>query len=65
MLAIFLKRPHGALKGKTPSQVDSELSNKTPFSDEIEALYDISKEHVQDANFSVEMRLRALKVVKR
>ncbi len=59
------KRPHGALKGKTPSQIDSELANKTPFSDEIEALYDISREHVQNANFSVEMQLRNLKAISR
>jgi transposase InsO family protein len=59
------KRPHGALKGKTPSQIGSELANKTPFSDEVEALYDVSKEHVQDANFAVEMQLRNLKGIRR
>ncbi len=55
------KRPHGSLKGKTPSQIDSELSEKTPISEEVEALYDPSKEHVQNANFAVEMQLRKLK----
>ncbi len=27
------KRPHGALKGKTPFQMDSELSDKTPITE--------------------------------
>lgn len=28
------QRPHGSLRGKTPSQYSSELGNKTPFWDE-------------------------------
>jgi len=55
------QRPHGSLKGKTPAQVNAELSDKTPLQDEICALYDPAKEHIQDANYSIEMQLRKLK----
>ncbi len=55
------QRPHGALKGKTPSQVDSELSEKTPLQEEVCALYDPSKEHIQEANYYLEMQLKKLK----
>ena len=55
------QRPHGGLKGKTPSQRDSELCDKTPLSEEVQAQYDSSKEHIQDANYYVEMKMRELK----
>jgi transposase InsO family protein len=55
------QRPHGSLKGKTPSQRDSELSDITPLSEEVEALYDPSKEHIQEPNYHLEMKLRELK----
>ena len=44
------QRPHSSLNGKTPSQVDSELSEKTPLHEEVSALYDSSKERIQVAN---------------
>ncbi len=55
------QRPHGALKGKTPSQVDSELVEKTPLQEEVCEQYDQSKEHIQLANYYQEMQLRKLK----
>ncbi|MCD8542496.1 MAG: integrase core domain-containing protein [Gammaproteobacteria bacterium] len=55
------QRPHGGLKGKTPSQRDAELCEKTPLSEEVQAMYDRSKEHIQNANYYVEMKLRKLK----
>ena len=55
------QRPHGGLKRKTSSQRDSELCEKTPLSEEIQALYDPSKEHIQNANYYVETKLRQLK----
>ena len=56
------QRPHGGLKGKTPSQRDGELCNKTPFLEEVQAQYDPSKEHIQNANYHIEMKLRKLKL---
>ncbi|MBM3887438.1 hypothetical protein FJ364_05915 [Candidatus Dependentiae bacterium] len=47
--------------GKTPSQVDSELINKTPLQEEVSAMYDESKEHIQEANYYLETQLRKLK----
>lgn len=55
------QRPHGALKGKTPAQIDSELADKTPLQEEVSALYEPSKEHIQLANYYQEMQLRKLK----
>jgi hypothetical protein len=55
------QRPHSALNGKTPAQVSSELSKKTPFSDEIEALYDVTKEHIQHPVYQYELAIQRLK----
>ena len=55
------QRPHGSLSGKTPSQYSSELSNETPFWDEIIAAYDPKKEHIQEQNYYIEMAIRKLK----
>jgi hypothetical protein len=37
------------------------LSLKTPFRDEVEALYDPSKEWIQHQNYRVDLELRKLK----
>jgi transposase InsO family protein len=55
------QRPHGSLKGKTPSQVESALSDKTPLQEEVWNMYDPSSEHIQIANYYLEMQLRKLK----
>lgn len=54
-------RPHGSLHGQTPWERWGELSLKTPFMDEVEALYDPSKERIQHQNYRVELELRKLK----
>jgi hypothetical protein len=38
------------------------LSLRTPFRDEVEALYDPSKERIQYQNYMVDLELRKLKV---
>ena len=54
-------RPHSALKGKTPSQVDSELVDKTPFQEDVVLQYDETKEHVQNPVYAHELAIRQLK----
>lgn len=53
-------RPHSSLKGKTPIDVISELSNKTPFSDEVEDLYDSLQERIQIQDYQMDLRLKEL-----
>tara|TARA_R110002073_G_scaffold299081_1_gene465915 strand:+ start:114 stop:254 length:141 start_codon:yes stop_codon:yes gene_type:complete len=38
-----------------------ELSEKTPFLDEIEKLYEPANERIQDANYKVDLELARLK----
>ena len=54
-------RPHGGLKGKTPMERYFELSAKTPFSDEVEALYDASKETTRIQDYRLDLRIMKLK----
>ena len=54
-------RPHGSLHGRTPWERWGELSLKTPFRDEVEALYDPSKERIRHQNYRVDLGLRKLK----
>jgi hypothetical protein len=54
-------RPHGSLHGRTPWERWIELALKTPFRDEVEALYDRSKERIQHQNYRVDLELRKLK----
>lgn len=44
-------RPHGSLNGKTPWERWWELANKTPFADEVEAIYNDSKKHLRLQNY--------------
>jgi len=55
------QRPHSSLHGKTPSQADSALQLKTPLQDDICDLYDVSKEHVQNPVYYIELAMRRLK----
>jgi len=55
------RRPHGAFKGKTPMQRLCELSKDTPFWEDVSALYDPTKERIQERNYQVDLRLRKLK----
>jgi len=45
------RRPHGALKGKTPMQRACELMNVTPIWAEVSDTYDPAKERVQERNY--------------
>lgn len=54
-------RPHGSLHSQTPWERWGELSLKTPFADEVEALYDPAKERIQHQNYRVDLELRKLK----
>jgi len=54
-------RPHGSLNGKTPMDRFFELIDKTPFSDEIDAYYDPSKERIQEQNYRIDLQLRRVK----
>jgi len=62
-LAIFYhwQRLHGPLKGKTSSQIDAAICDKTPLQEEVVKLYDVSKEHIQNTNYFFETQLRKLK----
>jgi transposase InsO family protein len=53
-------RSHGSLKGKTPSEFTSLLSDKTPLTDEALQDYDPSAERIQDANYQHDLILKRL-----
>jgi len=55
------QRLHGSLKGKTPAQYSGELGDKTPLWEDVIAAYDLSKEHIQEQNYKIELALRKLK----
>jgi hypothetical protein len=42
-----------------------ELIHDTPFGDEVEAMYDPSKERIQEQNYRTELTLRRLEKLKR
>jgi transposase InsO family protein len=51
------ERPHGSLKNQTPW----ELAGKTPVNDEVEALYDDTKERIKEQNYQVDLELQKVK----
>lgn len=55
------QRPHGSLKGKSPSQIVGELSEKTPFSDEVFNNYNLKNERIQIANYQIDLAIKKLK----
>ena len=54
-------RPHGALGGKTPLEAACEGFASTPFWDDVYAVYDPTKERLQERNYRLDLRLRKLK----
>jgi transposase InsO family protein len=54
-------RPHSAHHGKSPMDRYFELSDETPFSDEISNLYHPGSERIQHANYKVDLELQRLK----
>ena len=55
-------RPHGSLGGKTPMDRYFEVSQKTPFWDEVETMYEPSKERVQEQKYWDYLRVKKLKL---
>jgi transposase InsO family protein len=51
-------RPHGSLNGLTPWEKWYELAKLTPCWDDIEALYDASKERIRHPEYRVDLQLR-------
>jgi putative transposase len=47
--------------GKWRGSRTRKNGDKTPLSEEVQAQYDPSKEHIQDANYYLEMKVRKLK----
>lgn len=54
-------RTHGAHKGLSPMERYFELSDLTPFSDEIAKDYNLSSERIQESNYRLDLKLRKLK----
>ncbi|MND75418.1 hypothetical protein D3C87_774540 [compost metagenome] len=44
-------RSHSSLTGRTPIQVINALSNKTPLWEEVDDMYDPSRERIRDQNY--------------
>lgn len=55
-------RPHSSLKGKTPIERISELTMKTPTNDEVEAMYEPSKERLREQNYKLDLLCSKLKL---
>ncbi len=54
-------RPHGALGGKTPWEKWGGLLHKTPYQDEVEAMFDPSKERIRLQNYRDDLEVARLK----
>jgi len=54
-------RGHGSLGGKAPIDRVVERSSETPITDEVEAMYDPSKERIREANYSLDLKISKLK----
>lgn len=54
-------RPHSAHNGKTPMEKYFELAEQTPFSEDVQNLYNPLTENMQEQNYKVELQLRKLK----
>ena len=54
-------RHHSAHNGKTPMEKYFELSEKTPFSDEVLNNYDRTKERIQHPNYRLDLEIARLK----
>jgi len=54
-------RGHGSLGEKAPIDRISERISKTPFTEEVEAMYDPSKERFKEANYHLDLQLSKVK----
>lgn len=50
-------RSHSSLKGRTPMQVITALSNKTPLWEEVGDIYGLGKERIRDQNYWIDCQL--------
>ncbi len=50
-------RSHSSLMGRTPIQVINALSNKTPLWEEVDDMYDPSRERIRDQNYWIDCQL--------
>ncbi len=55
------QRPHGSLKGKTPSEIVADLGEKTPLSEEVSKHYNVNNERIQISNYQTDLTMRKLK----
>lgn len=55
------ERPHGSLSGKTPMERYCELSSHTPIQDDVDKLFDPSKERIREMNYRKDLELSRLK----
>jgi len=54
-------RPHSAHNGKSPMEKYFQLSDETPFSDEVYENYHPEKERLHNANYKIDLELKRLK----
>ena len=55
------ERPHGAHCGKSPMEKYFELSDETPFSDEVLNQFHPESERIQNANYRMDLQLKKVK----
>ena len=55
-------RSHSSLKVQTRIQVINSLSNKTPLWEEVDDMYDPSRERIRDQNYWIDFRLNKLNI---
>jgi transposase InsO family protein len=55
------ERPHSAHNGKSPMEKYFDVSDKTPFSDEIEEYYGLHNERIQLSNYKKDLEIARLK----
>ena len=54
-------RSHGSLGGKAPIDRISDRRSKTPYTEEVELMYDPSKERLREANYFLDLQLAKVK----
>lgn len=54
---------HGSLGGKTPSQIVGGLGEKTPLSQEVQQNFIASNEHIQRANYQVDLAIKKVETM--
>lgn len=55
------QRTHGSLGGMTPAEKALQLSDKTPFQEDVNNSYIPENERIKDSNYQADLKLRKLK----